>query len=52
MSKYTALGFFKAIENVTPRDKYIGKDKEIFKNRMKIKNQTARERDNINKSSP
>ena len=38
-----------AIDNVTPSDKYFGRDKEILKNRMKIKKQTIRERRKINK---
>jgi len=37
------------IDNVTPTDKYFGRDKEILKNRMKIKKQTIRERRKINK---
>jgi len=32
-----------------PRDKYYGRDKEILKNRMKIKNQTIRKRKKVNK---
>jgi hypothetical protein len=39
----------KAIDNVTPLDKYFGMDKEILKNRMKIKKQTIQERKKINK---
>jgi len=37
------------IDNVTPSDKYFGRDKDILKNRIKIKKQTTRERRKINK---
>ncbi len=46
---YNNHRYHEAIDNVTPRDKYYGRDKEILKNRMKIKNQTIRERKKINK---
>ena len=41
--------YHEAINNVTPRDKYFGRDKEILKNRMKIKKQTIQQRKKINK---
>ena len=41
--------YLEAINNVTPRDKYFGRDKEILKNRMKIKKQTIQQRKKINK---
>ncbi len=41
--------YHEAIDNVTPSDKYFGRDKEVLKNRMKIKKQTIRERRKINK---
>jgi hypothetical protein len=40
--------YHEAIDNVTPSDKYFGRDKEIMKNRMEIKKQTIRERKKIN----
>ena len=46
---YNNHRYHEAIDNVTPSDKYFGKDKEILKNRMKIKKQTIRERRKINK---
>ena len=46
---YNNHRYHEAIDNVTPRDKYFGRDKEILKNRMKIKKQTIRERRKINK---
>jgi len=46
---YNLHRYHEAIDNVTPNDKYFGRDKEILKNRMKIKKQTIRERRKINK---
>ena len=46
---YNNHRYHEAIDNVTPSDKYFGRDKEILKNRMKIKKQTIRERKKINK---
>jgi len=46
---YNNHRYHEAIDNVTPSDKYFGRDKEILKNRMKIKKQTIRERRKINK---
>jgi len=46
---YNNHRYHEAIDNVTPTDKYFGRDKEILKNRMKIKKQTIRERRKINK---
>ena len=46
---YNNHRYHEAIDNVTPSDKYYGRDKEILKNRMKIKKQTMRERRKINK---
>ena len=36
------------IDNVTPTDKYFGRNQQILKDRIKIKNQTIRERREIN----
>jgi HEPN domain-containing protein len=41
--------YHEAIDNVTPSDKYYGRDQEILKNRMKLKTQTIRKRRKINK---
>ncbi len=46
---YNNQRYHEAINNVTPRDKYFGRDKEILKNRMKIKKQTIQQRKKINK---
>jgi len=46
---YNNHRYHEAIDNVTPSDKYFGRDKEILKNRIKIKKQTIRERRKINK---
>jgi putative transposase len=46
---YNNHRYHEAINNVTPSDKYFGRDKEILKNRMKIKKQTIQERKKINK---
>ena len=46
---YNNHRYHEAIDNVTPHDKYFGRDKEILKNRMKIKKQTIQERKKINK---
>jgi len=46
---YNNHQYHEAIDNVTPSDKYCGRDKEILKNRMKIKKQAIRERKKINK---
>ncbi len=46
---YNNHRYHEAIDNVTPSDKYFGRDKEILKKRMKIKKQTIRERKKINK---
>lgn len=46
---YNNHRYHEAIDNITPRDKYFGRDKEILKNRMKIKKQTIQERKKINK---
>jgi hypothetical protein len=46
---YNNHRYHEAIDNVTPSDKYFGKDKEILKNRRKIKKQPIRERRKINK---
>jgi len=48
-SRYNNHRYHEAIDNVTPSDKYFGRDKEILKNRMKIKKQTIQERRKINK---
>ena len=46
---YNNHRYHEAIDNVTPSDKYFGRDQEILKNRMKLKTQTIRERRKINK---
>jgi alpha-L-fucosidase len=46
---YNNHRYHEAIDNVTPSDMYFGRDKEILKNRMKIKKQTIQERKKINK---
>ena len=46
---YNNHRYHEAIDNVTPSEKYLGRDKEILKNRMKIKKQTIQERRKINK---
>jgi len=46
---YNHHRYHEAINNVTPADKYYGRDKDILKNRMKIKKQTIRNRRKINK---
>jgi putative transposase len=46
---YNNHRYHEAIDNVTPSDKYFGRDKEILKNRMKTKKRTIQERRKINK---
>jgi len=46
---YNNHRYHEAIDNVTPADKYFGRDQMILKNRMKIKTQTIRNRRKINK---
>ena len=46
---YNNHRYHEAIDNFMPSDKYFGRDKEILKNRRKIKKQTIRERRKINK---
>ena len=46
---YNNHRYHEAIDNVTPSDKYFGRDQEVLKNRMKLKTQTIRERRKINK---
>ena len=46
---YNNHRYHEAIDNVTPSDKYFGRDQEILKNRMKLKTQTIRKRRKINK---
>ena len=46
---YNNNRYHEAIDNVTPSDKYFGREREILKNRRKIKKQTIRERRKINK---
>lgn len=46
---YNNHRYQKVTDNVTPSDKYYGRDKEIIKNRIKIKKQTIREKGKINK---
>ncbi len=46
---YNNHRYHEAIDNVTPIDKYFGRDQEIMKNRKKLKTQTIRERRKINK---
>jgi len=44
---YNNHRYHEAIDNVTPRDRYFGKDKEILKQRKKIKAETMRLRRKI-----
>ena len=46
---YNNHRYHEAIDNVTPADKYFGRDQKILKNRMKIKTQTIQNRRKINK---
>jgi putative transposase len=46
---YNNHRYHEAIDNVTPADKYYGKDKQILIKRKKIKKQTIRERRKINR---
>jgi transposase InsO family protein len=46
---YNNHRYHEAIDNLTPSDRYFGRDKEILKNRMKIKKRTIQERKKINK---
>ncbi len=46
---YNNHRYHEAIDNVTPTDKYFGRDRQILKSRRKIKNQTIRERRKINR---
>lgn len=46
---YNNYRYHEAIDNVTPTDKYFGRDRQILKSRRKIKNQTIRERRKINR---
>jgi len=46
---YNNHHYHEAKDNVMPSDKYFGGDKEILKNRRKIKKQTIQERRKINK---
>jgi len=46
---YNNHRYHEAIDNVTPADKYFGRDQQILKNRKKIKNHTIRERRKINR---
>ncbi len=46
---YNNQRYHEAIDNVTPSDKYYGRDQEILKNRMKLKTQTILKRRKINK---
>jgi len=46
---YNNHQYLEAIDNVTPSDKYFGRDQEILKNRMKLKTQTIRRGRKINK---
>ncbi len=46
---YNNHRYHEAIDNVTPSDKYFGRDQQILKNRRKLKTQTIRERRKINK---
>jgi transposase InsO family protein len=47
---YNDHRYHEAIDNVTPADKYFGRDQQILKNRLKIKHQTILERRKINKT--
>jgi transposase InsO family protein len=46
---YNNHRYHEAIDNVTPADKYFGRDQQILQKRKKIKNQTIRERRKINR---
>ena len=46
---YNNHRYHEAINNVTPADKYSGRDQQILQKRKKIKNQTIRERRKINR---
>jgi len=46
---YNNHRYHEAIDNVTPADKYFGRDQQILKKRKKIKNHTIRERRKINR---
>ena len=46
---YNNHRYHEAINNVMPSDKFFGREREILKNRRKIKKQTIRERRKINK---
>ena len=41
---YNNRRYHEAIDNVTPSDRYFGKDREILEHRQKIKSETMRQR--------
>jgi transposase InsO family protein len=48
---YNNIRYHEAIDNVTPRDKYFGRDQEILERRKKIKAETLRMRRHMNQKA-
>lgn len=46
---YNSERYHEALGNITPRDKYLGKEHEILKRRRKIKKKTLNQRRKANK---